>query len=132
MIDWTQELEDEIVTRLASCSLRKLCEEDPSLPSRNTITQHMVKNDEFATKCMRARRENALYRLEKAQDQLDAADGEKITLQEVKLLELRLGDARWLSERLLSKEYGNKTQAHITGADEGPVQFVVKNILDQS
>jgi hypothetical protein len=131
VIDWTPELEDQIVARLASSSLRQLCEEDPSLPSRNTITQHMANSEEFAARCMRARRENALYRLEKAQDELDAADGEKITLQEVKLLELRLGDARWIAERLLSKEYGNKVKAELGGADGGPVMFKVRSILDE-
>jgi hypothetical protein len=65
-------------------------------------------------------------------NQLDAADGDKITMQEVKLLELRLGDARWIAERLLSKEYGNKVKAELGGADGGPVQFVVESILDEA
>ncbi len=115
-INWTPELENSIADRLITRSLRKICEEDNDLPHRITIQRRIIENPEFATVCARARAQNALYRLETAQDALDGADPESITQPGVKLIELKLNDARWLAERLLSKEgYGTRVQQEHSG-----------------
>lgn len=131
MIEWTEQLEDSIVQRLINRSLRRICEEDKDVPSRESIRLRMVENDDFWAKCARARKANALQRLETAQDELDSADAKEISQPAVKLIELKLGDARWLAERLLSKDYGNKVKNEHTGKDGEPLSFVVKSILDK-
>lgn len=123
-IDWTEILEDTIAKLLVNGPLRKVCSENPDLPCRNSITSHMVESESFWAKCARARRARAIQRLEDSQAELDDADAKEVTQPGVKLLELRLGDARWHAERILSKDYGSKTQTEVTGKDGGVIQIV--------
>jgi hypothetical protein len=105
VIDWTAELEDSIIDRLTTKSLRKICSEDSSLPDRATIQRHIADSAEFAAKCARARAEHARYRLEMVEDDVDT-----ITEDNAKAVQVKVGFAQWLAARLLSKEYGDKLQ----------------------
>jgi hypothetical protein len=128
-IEWTAELEAEIVRLLASNSLRKICQINQDLPCRDSITDHMAENEEFSAKCARARKLHALNRLETAQDKLHESDGSTLTAIELKLIEAQVGDVHWLAERLLSKDYAPNQR--FTGADgEGPVEIIKRVITD--
>ena len=102
-IKWTPELENSIVERMLTRSLRKICEQDNDVPDRITIQRLITQSEEFATKCARARQQHALHRLEEIEDDLDS-----ITPENAKAVQVKVGFAQWLAERLLSKDYGNK------------------------
>ena len=105
---WTPELEESIVERMLTRSLRRICAEDKDVPDRITIQRHILKNEAFATKCARARAQHALHRLEEIEDDLDT-----ITPENAKAVQVKVGFAQWLAERLLSKEYGNRTEHNV-------------------
>jgi hypothetical protein len=123
-IEWTAELEARIAELLANEPLTEICKKYDDLPCRSSINTHLVESDSFWTLCARARKVNALQRLEDTQVMLDSADESTITQVGVKLLELKRGDAKWIAERLLSKDYAPNQR--FTGADgEGPVEISV-------
>jgi len=59
MIDWTPELKARIILGLESHSLRRLCELDPDLPCRDSITDYIALDQDFSAKCARAREDHA-------------------------------------------------------------------------
>jgi hypothetical protein len=126
MIDWTPELEDSIVEALVTESLRKVCSHNSNLPDRTTIQRHIAQNEEFATRCARARAEHARYRLEMVEDDVDTCDAEN-----ARAVQVKVGFAQWLATRLLSKEYGDRTE--LSGPGGGPIQAEITiNLVETS
>ncbi len=118
---YTEQLADSIVERLVERSLRRICQEDSDVPDRNTVARWMVQHPDFGAKCARARREHALYRLEMVEDDVDSIEPENANAVRVKV-----DYAKWLAERLQSKDYGNKVQNEHSG--EIAVKRVVSDL----
>ena len=117
-IEWTEALEDDIAKRLLTRSLRRICSEDEDIPSRASINERLSISERFWTICARSRKLHALMRLEQVEEDLDT-----ITPQNAKAVHVKVGYAQWLAERLLSKEYGDKTPAINVQANLG-IQLV--------
>jgi hypothetical protein len=111
VINWTPELEDEIARRLITRSLTKICEEDSDLPSRNSIQERMLRNEAFWAKCAHARKMHAYQRLEDVERDVDSCNADNANAVRVKA-----DYARWLAERLLSKDYSNKIDVNVTSS----------------
>jgi hypothetical protein len=121
-IKWTPELEDTIAKRLINRSLRRICEEDKDLPSRAAINERLTENEEFWTKCARARRIQAMQRLESVELDVDSCNADN-----ARAVAVKVSYAQWFAEKALPKEYGAKL-AH-TGADgDGPVKLIIEHI----
>lgn len=117
MIDWTPELEDDIAHRLINRSLRRICEEDSDIPSRESIRLHQVDSDDFWAKCARARKARCVQMLENADDAAEAC-----TEDNAKAASVLISHAHWTAEKLLSKDYGAKLG--LTGGDGGAIQIM--------
>jgi hypothetical protein len=121
VIDWTPELKQRIIDGLEDYSLRKLCELNSDLPSRDSITDLMAKDEDFSSRCARARENHAdvmddriLQVAEKVENgTLDAKAGSVV-----------ISAFQWRAAKLKPKKYGERIQAEHTGPDGGPLQIV--------
>jgi len=112
---FTEALATEICERLANKeSMRKICL-DPHMPDRTTVQEWIAKDSGFATRCARAREEQADYIVE------DCAEIEDKTLSgEINPAAARavLASKQWRAAKLAPKKYGDKLQ--LGGADGLP------------
>jgi len=103
--------------------MRQICAQE-GFPDRITVIRHMRNSDEFATKCARARDEQADLMddriLEVAQKVEDGA-------LEPKAGSVVISALQWRASKLKPKKYGDKLQTEISGE----VSFVSKSILDK-
>ena len=123
-IIWTDELVEAICNQLIEGkSMRQICAQE-GFPDRITVIRHMRNSDEFATKCARARDEQADLMddriLEVAQKVEDGA-------LEPKAGSVVISALQWRASKLKPKKYGDKLQTELSGE----VSFVSKSILDK-
>jgi len=128
----TNELEDDILSRIACGeSLRGICAED-GMPNISTVIRWLAADEDFARKYTRAREMQAEIL---ADEMLDIADDDKSDRIDIKdkdgniikteqnnvavaRSKLKLEQRRWWAEKLRPKVYGNKVA--VGGADDMP------------
>ena len=112
MYQRTEEIEEAILAGLMSGkSLRRVCAED-DMPDRSTVFRWMASDDEFATKCARAR----VIQADAIED--DMADIEERTLSgELNPQASRavLASKQWRAAKLAPKKYGDKLDLNHSG-----------------
>jgi len=117
-IEYTEELAERICERLIEGESMYQIEADPDMPSRHTMMRWNAKNEDFATRCARAR--------------IPQADGahDKMTDIENGVLEGRIDPAaarvvvssmQWRAAKLAPKKYGDKQEHTHLGPEGGPV-----------
>lgn len=124
--DYTQEIADEICTRLANGeSLRAICgsDRDDFMPHIGTVLRWVVAHDAFREQYAKAREVQAETM---ADEIVSIADGKDLGVEEKVALSardrLRVDSRKWVASKLLPKKYGDKVQQEITGAEGGPLQ----------
>jgi hypothetical protein len=121
---WTAEIKDAIVSGLLEKNLYRLCNEDDTLPARTTVLDEIALDAAFAARCARADK----LRAQKWATKIEL-EAEGCTEDNAQSAKVKISAYQWLASKEDAK-YGEKTA--ITGADgDGPVQFVVKSILDK-
>jgi hypothetical protein len=128
----TNELEDDILSRIACGeSLRGICAEG-GMPNISTVIRWLAADEDFARKYTRAREMQAEIL---ADEMLDIADDDKSDRIDIKdkdgniikteqnnvavaRSKLKLEQRRWWAEKLRPKVYGNKVA--VGGADDMP------------
>jgi len=128
----TNELEDDILSRIACGeSLRGICAEN-GMPNITTVIRWLAADEDFARKYTRAREMQAEIL---ADEMLDIADNDKSDRIDIKdkdgniirteqnnvavaRSKLKLEQRRWWAEKLRPKVYGNKVA--VGGADDMP------------
>ena len=142
----TPEIVECILQRMyAGESVRHICM-DKDMPDQATVSLWRIKDDAFYKQYARARRAQVEARIEDASaiaDEIptctvpdpDGGTSVRIDPAGVQRNKLRCEQARWEASKLLRGglkdeplDYGDKQE--ISGADGGPVQFVVKSILE--
>lgn len=119
---YTQEIADEICSRLADCeSLNDICSDD-GMPHESTVRSWVIDNKEgFSTKYARARNIGLDIRAERVKDAFmsepDSARARLIFDHE-----------RWYLSKLAPKTYGDRTMTEITGKDGGAIQIAQKTL----
>lgn len=113
MIEWTADLELKIFSLIAgsSKSLKRICEENPDLPSASTIWQRIVDNKEFSDEYARAKEWQADYMADEIMSISDAlADLEdaQLTHEKISAAKLRVDSRKWAASKLKPKKYGDK------------------------
>ncbi len=128
----TNELEDDILSRIACGeSLRGICAEN-GMPNISTVIRWLAADEDFARKYTRAREMQAEIL---ADEMLDIADNDKSDRIDIKdkdgniirteqnnvavaRSKLKLEQRRWWAEKLRPKVYGNKVA--VGGSDDMP------------
>lgn len=114
--EWTEEIETEILDRVAKGeSVRSICEDD-WLPSWPTLRKRLIDDDEFATRY--ARSKDALA--DRLFDEiLEISDSAKV--EDVAVARLRIDARKWMAGKLRPKVYGEKTTHEHGGIDGEPI-----------
>jgi hypothetical protein len=95
-------------------------------PNRVTINRWMKDEPEFAARIGRAREDQQDYFADRIQ-QLNLG----MNAKNWQYTNAQIRNIQWLMGKLKPKVYGDKVQQEHTGAEGGPVQFMVKSILDK-
>ena len=133
---WTQEIEDEILDRIAKGqSVVDICDDD-WLPSQRTLYRRLEADDEFRQRYARARDMQADTLFDEI---LQIADDGRNDWMERKSAEnpgwvengealrrseIRINARKWMAGKLRPKAYGEKIG--LTDGEGGPLQIVVK------
>ena len=113
---YTDDLADLICERLmCGESLRQICS-DESMPNRSTVMRWMASDDAFATKCARARDEQAELMDDLILDTANACTGETFQADRVKI-----SAYQWRAAKLKPKKYGDKVEQTHVGDKDRPV-----------
>lgn len=134
---YTQELADEVCSRLADGdSLRTVCIAD-DMPSMTTVFKWLRENEEFAKQYARAKEESATALFEEifdiaddgTNDWMEARDKEGNAIgwrengEALQRSRLRVDTRKWALSKLVPKKYGDKVTTEHTGPNGGPVQI---------
>jgi len=131
---YTDEIANEICSRLVDGkSLKKICEMD-DMPSKSTVFKWLSENETFSDKYARAREAQADTLADEIIDIAD--DGENDTYEDdegnvrtnqdvIARSRLRVDARKWIASKLKPKKYGDKLSQEITGADGKPLQHIV-------
>jgi hypothetical protein len=119
-VTYSEEIADEICAQLADGqSLRAICRAE-NMPNWRTVCRWMESNDDFASRCARARTLQAdVLEAEMADIERDTLDGSV----DPKAANVVLSSKRWRAAKLAPKKYGDRIHTELTGADGGPVQI---------
>jgi hypothetical protein len=116
MIDDREVLAEEICDRLIEGeSMRSICS-DPKMPSRATLLRWIAVDNDFATKCARAR----LMQADTMDDMVLDIIGE-VDEDNAQAMKVKLSAIQWRASKLNPKKYGDKIQQEVTGADGAPL-----------
>jgi len=124
--DFTQEIADEICTRLANGeSLRSICsaDRDDFIPAMGTVFRWLTERPIFQEQYAKAREVQAETM---ADEIVSIADGKELG-DEMKVAlsardRLRVDSRKWVASKLLPKKYGDKI-AHVGGGpDDSPIK----------
>jgi hypothetical protein len=112
-------------------SLRTICKED-GMPSRQTILNWILKNDEFHQQYARAREAQADYLFEECLEIADHSTGDaiqdgngnkRVDHENINRSRLRVDTRKWVCAKLNPKKYSDKVTQEITGKDGGPIEM---------
>ena len=142
--DYSDALADEICLRIADGeSLRSICR-DEDKPDRSTVLRWLAQNEDFATKCARARLLQADALEEQMQDvaddgrndwmerQSEAEKGQGINTgwvlngEHVQRSKLRVSTLQWRASKLNPKKYGDKISQELSGPNGEPIRQVTE------
>lgn len=120
----TKALVDKILTMLAQGkSLRRICHENPSLPTITTIMNWLNKDKSFLEQYMRAREMGAHFLVEEI---IDIADSAKDRTA-VEKARVQVDARKWAASKLAPKKYGDKLD--VTSGGEAlnlpPPSFII-------
>lgn len=120
---YSETVADEICRRISNGeSLRRICL-DSHLPSLVTVRKWVIQDrDGFASRYKEARDMQADYYQELI---LDEAFREDTDPQRARL---RVEALKWTASKLKPGSYGDKVSHELTGADGGPVAFVLRDL----
>lgn len=115
---YSEALATEICERLANKeSMRQICL-DPRMPHRTTVQEWIARDPAFATRCARAREEQADYIVEDCASIEDRTIAGEINPAAARAV---LASKQWRAAKLAPKKYGDKLQ--LGGADDlAPLQ----------
>lgn len=114
--EFTQDIADNICSRLASGeSLRKICS-DESMPSIVSVWRWLNKYPDFSKQYAQAREAQAEYYADEIVEIADTADKDTANAVRVQV------DARkWVASKLRPKKYGELVKHEHGGADGAPI-----------
>ena len=116
---YSEEIAERIINGLIDgLSLVKVCQQ-AGMPARRTVMDWWGKNEEFRTKCARARTLQADLMDDKIIDLIESITPETAVADRVKLAALT-----WRAAKLAPKKYGDKLDLTHAAPDGGPVQFI--------
>lgn len=117
---FSDELADTICNRLMSGeSLVKICS-DESMPDRVTVIRWMGRDEDFATKCARAREAQADLMDDKIIEVAEACTPDTWKSDKVKI-----SAYQWRASKLAPKKYGDKITQEHTGANGAPLSATI-------
>jgi len=117
--DYTPELGELILEKIAEGeSLRKACK-DEKLPSRETVRRWLKADENFRGQYALAREEQADAKFEQAWEIAEAA-----TAADVQVARLKVDTIKWQASKLAPKVYGDKL-ALGQAEDLGPLTVVI-------
>lgn len=120
---FTDELADRIcAAMLEGRSMRQVCEED-GMPHRSTVLRWMSENEDFATKCARARAMQA-----DIMDDLILEVADNCTPETAQADRVKIAAYQWRAAKLQPKKYGEKVELEHSGAVK--VEKVERVIVD--
>jgi hypothetical protein len=117
---FTPEIASEIIERLGSESLEKICK-DSHLPSRQTIYNWQDANPSFLADCARARKRQAAAAEEKVREIAEKCEAGEI---DPKAAGVAISAHQWRAKVIDPKQYGDRIQNAITDADGNAAGFV--------
>lgn len=121
--DFSDELADEICGLLIDgLSMRKICLQD-DMPDRRTVLRWMDANEDFATKCARARMLQA-----DLMDDLILEAAEASTSETAQADRVKISAYQWRASKLAPKKYGERVTQEHTGEGGGPIAIAWKII----
>lgn len=124
-MEFSQEVADKIIERLANGESLRSIVKDQEIPSHPTIYKWLNENAAFASQYARAREDQA----DTYADEIAAiADDESIPTDSRRV---RIDARKWAASKLKPKKYGERISQELTGADGGPI-LVVAQPLDES
>ncbi len=120
---YSEEVADEILTRIAAGeTLSRICL-DEGMPSRRTVTEWLMRDREgFSARYARAREFQADYEFDEMLDISDDSGGDayvdmegraRIDGEAIQRAKLRIETRRWRAERLNRRVYGAKVEHEI-------------------
>ena len=137
---WTQEIEDEILDRIAKGqSVVDICDDD-WLPSQRTLYRRLEADEEFRQRYARARDMQADTLFDEI---LQIADDGRNDWMERKSAEnpgwiengealrrseIRINARKWMAGKLRPKVYGEKQTTTLENPDGSAVQFVIRDM----
>lgn len=108
---YSEELADTICDLLMDGnSLVKICEQD-GMPHRSTVIRWMAADEDFATRCARAREAQADFMDDKILDVANASTPETAVADRVKIAAYQ-----WRAAKLQPKKYGDKVDLNLSGS----------------
>jgi hypothetical protein len=139
--EFSSELAIEICSRIAAGeSLRSICSQDDTKPAASTVCLWNLENRSgFSEQYARARQMQAeiladeLFEVadDGSNDWVETKFGPQINGEVVQRSRLRVDTRKWYLSKVLPKIYGDKVLNEHVGPDGGPVQFLVKSILEE-
>lgn len=121
--EWTREVEDEILMRMAKGeSLRTICVDD-WLPHRVTVRQHAIDDADFAARYARAREMQAEELVDEIRDIADdtrrdfvnGPSGPEFNAEHVQRSKLRIDSRKWMASKMHPKAFGDKIDVNHAG-----------------
>lgn len=120
---YTSELAAAICDRIADGeSMRKVCESE-GMPGRRTVLEWLDRNEEFRTRCARARelQADAL-----ADRQLDVAGDVLLGKVDPQAGKVAISTYQWLGSKLAPKRYGDRLE--LAGDKDAPLTITVRRL----
>lgn len=116
---YSDEIAEEICSRLEKGeSLRKICE-DEHIPSRSTVLRWMRDDDAFGAKCARAREGQADWLHDEMSDIETGVLEGRIDPTAARVV---LSSKQWRASKLAPKKYGDKVLNEHSGPNGEPIQ----------
>jgi len=126
-INWTPELEQAILYRIAHGeSVRRICI-DPEMPASSSIYEHLIESKAFAEQYARAREAQMEAMADEILDIADDGSNDYMTITKgdesynvedkevTNRSRIRVDARKWLMSKLNPKKYGDKIDHNVTG-----------------
>lgn len=117
--DYNPEIAAELLSRLVSQSLRKVCAAE-DMPDKSTFFRWLAKHPDFRDQYDAAARERAAAIFEETLEiadesagdiQVDAEGRERVNWENVQRSKLRVDTRKWFLSKLMPRKYGDKIEA---------------------
>lgn len=136
---YTQVIADLICDKIATTDmgLRRICEADDRLPAVETIRMWCWKNQDFQAQYTRAKEQQQLWMVERAQEISDDGrndtyvddDGRvKVDTDVIQRSRLRVDTIKWAASKLATKRFGEKVDVNHGGQVENPLEVLFKQV----